>query len=208
MNDPIEELTARFLRACEEAGESEQRVVESVSRRLHISHNTNRKFEETLTLGQRLADRIAIFGGSWTFILIFLAVLLAWIVLNTVVLWRIAKPFDPYPYIFLNLILSMLAALQAPVIMMSQNRHAAKDRIAAEHDYEVNLKAELEILALHQKLDMLRQEQWLELLAIQREQIKLLTKLLEGRESSPMLDPSPDAILQGARLAAKCDKPG
>ncbi len=195
MSDPIEELTANFLRACDETGESEQRVVNSLSRRLHISRDTNREFEESLTVGQRLADRIAIFGGSWTFILIFLAVLLAWVVLNTAVLGRVGRPFDPYPYIFLNLILSMLAALQAPVIMMSQNRHASKDRVAAGHNYEVNLKAELEILALHRKVDLLRQEQWLELLAMQREQIQLLTRLLEGRESPPLLERSPDATV-------------
>jgi uncharacterized membrane protein len=193
MSDPIEELTAKFLRACDETGEGEQRVVDSLSRRLHISRDTNREFEESLTVGQRLADRIAIFGGSWTFILIFLAVLLAWVVLNTAVLGRVGRPFDPYPYIFLNLILSMLAALQAPVIMMSQNRHASKDRVAAGHDYEVNLKAELEILALHRKVDLLRQEQWLELLAMQREQIQLLTRLLEGRESPPSPGRAPDA---------------
>ncbi len=193
MSDPIEELTAKFLRACDETGEGEQRVVDSLSRRLHISRDTNREFEESLTVGQRLADRIAIFGGSWTFILFFLAVLLAWVVLNTAVLGRVGRPFDPYPYIFLNLILSMLAALQAPVIMMSQNRHASKDRVAAGHDYEVNLKAELEILALHRKVDLLRGEQWLELLAMQREQIQLLTRLLEGRESPPLLGRSPDA---------------
>jgi uncharacterized membrane protein len=193
MSDPIEELTAKFLRACDETGEGEQRVVDSLSRRLHISRDTNREFEESLTVGQRLADRIAIFGGSWTFILIFLAVLLAWVVLNTAVLGRVGRPFDPYPYIFLNLILSMLAALQAPVIMMSQNRHASKDRVAAGHDYEVNLKAELEILALHRKVDLLREEQWLELLAMQREQIQLLTRLLEGRGSPPSPGRAPDA---------------
>ena len=135
-----------------------------------------------MTVGQRLADRIAIFGGSWTFILLFLFLLLSWIVLNTVVLARVSKPFDPYPYIFLNLILSMLAALQAPVIMMSQNRYAAKDRVAAEHDYEVNLKAELEILALHKKIDTLRQQQWMELVEMQQQQIQLLTKLLDERK--------------------------
>ena len=137
-------------------------------------------FEESLTLGQRLADRIAVFGGSWTFILLFLATLVSWIVLNTVVLSRVGKPFDAYPYIFLNLILSMLAALQAPVIMMSQNRYAAKDRVAAAHDYEVNLKSELEILALHEKVDTLRERQWAELVAMQQEQIRLLTRLLGG----------------------------
>jgi uncharacterized membrane protein len=102
-------------------------------------------------------------------------------VLNTLILSHIGKPFDAYPYIFLNLILSMLAALQAPVIMMSQNRHAAKDRVAAEHDYEVNLKSELEIMALHQKMDTLREQQWAELLKMQQEQIGLLTKLLAAR---------------------------
>ena len=120
-------------------------------------------------------------NGPLQLILLFLSLLLLWIVLNTVVLARLSKPFDPYPYIFLNLILSMLAALQAPVIMMSQNRYAAKDRIAAAHDYEVNLKAELEILALHRKIDTLREQQWVELLAMQQEQIQLLTKLLEVR---------------------------
>jgi uncharacterized membrane protein len=182
MNDPIEELATKFLQTCDEAGESEQRVIERLTKRLHISRNTSQEFEETLTLGQRLADRIAIFGGSWTFILLFLCTLLAWIVLNTLVLTQFSKPFDPYPYIFLNLILSMLAALQAPVIMMSQNRHAAKDRVAAQHDYEVNLKSELEILALHHKIDTLREQQWAELVAMQQEQIRLLTKLLETRK--------------------------
>jgi uncharacterized membrane protein len=178
MNNSIEELTAKFLQTCDEAGESERRVIERLTKRLHISRNARREFDETLTLGQRLADRIAVFGGSWTFILIFLSLLLAWIVLNTLVLTRMGKSFDPYPYIFLNLILSMLAALQAPVIMMSQNRHAAKDRVAAQHDYEVNLKSELEILALHRKVDTLREQQWAELVEMQREQIQLLTRLL------------------------------
>jgi uncharacterized membrane protein len=180
-NNPIEELAAKFLKTCDDAGETEQRVIERLKQRLHISRNTHQEFEESLTLGQKLADRIAVFGGSWTFIIIFLSLLLLWVVLNTVLLTRVGKPFDPYPYIFLNLILSMLAALQAPVIMMSQNRHAAKDRLAAEHDYEVNLKSELEILALHRKLDALREEQWVELVAMQREQIELLTKLLGAR---------------------------
>jgi uncharacterized membrane protein len=177
MNNAIEELTATFLKNCNDAGESEKLVVEQLTKRLHISHNTNKEFNQTMTFGQRLADRIAIFGGSWTFILIFLSILVAWVVVNSLILTRIGKPFDPYPFIFLNLILSMLAALQAPVIMMSQNRQSAKDRIAAEHDYEVNLKSELEILALHQKIDTLREQQWRELLTMQQEQIALLTTL-------------------------------
>jgi uncharacterized membrane protein len=179
MTNPIEELTAKFLQTCDQAGESEQRVIDRLTKRLHISRNTHQEFEESLTFGQRLADRIAIFGGSWTFILTFLALLLFWIVLNTIMLAR--KPFDPYPYILLNLVLSMLAALQAPVILMSQNRFAAKDRVAAQHDYEVNLKSELEILALHRKIDTLREQQWLELLAMQQEQIQLLTQLRAER---------------------------
>jgi len=178
MNSAIEDLTAKFLQNCEAAGESEQRVIERLTKRRHISRNASQEFEEHLTLGQRLADRIAIFGGSWAFILIFLALLLSWVGLNSVLWERLDKPFDPYPFIFLNLILSMLAALQAPVIMMSQNRYAAKDRVAAEHDYEVNLKSELEILALHQKIDTLREQQWLELVAMQQQQIQLLTELL------------------------------
>jgi uncharacterized membrane protein len=182
MSNAIEELTETFRQTCEESGDNEQRVIERLTQRLHISRNVNRDYEQSLTLGQRLADRIALFGGSWTFILIFLALLFAWIALNTVLLMPFSKSFDPYPYIFLNLILSMLAALQAPVIMMSQNRHAAKDRVAAGHDYEVNLKAELEILALHKKIDTLRERQWVELVAMQQEQIKLLTKLLEQRK--------------------------
>jgi uncharacterized membrane protein len=103
------------------------------------------------------------------------------VVLNAFILSRIGKAFDLYPFILLNLMLSMVAALQAPLIMMSQNRQAAKDRLGAEHDYEVNLKAELEILALHQKIDTLREGQWAELVAMQQEQIRLLTRLLEER---------------------------
>jgi uncharacterized membrane protein len=181
MSKVIDDLAAKFLEARGESGESELRVIERLRQRLHISRDAGRAFEAKLTFGQRLADRIAIFGGSWTFIIIFLGTLVGWIVLNTVVLGRWGKAFDVYPYIFLNLILSMLAALQAPVIMMSQNRYAAKDRVAAEHDYEVNLKSELEILALHQKVDTLREQQWAELVAMQQEQIRLLTKVLEGR---------------------------
>lgn len=183
MSNAIDELTAKFRQACEESGENEQRVIERLTQRLHISRNVSREFEDRLTFGQRLADRIASFGGSWSFILLFLFVLLLWIVVNTVVLSLLSKSYDPYPFIFLNLILSMLAALQAPVIMMSQNRHAAKDRIAAEHDYEVNLKAELEILALHKKVDTLREQQWVELVEMQQEQIRLLTKLVGDRKS-------------------------
>ena len=136
---------------------------------------------EKLTFGQRLADKVAMFGGSWTFLIIFAAILLAWIMLNAFLLARRGNTFDPYPYILLNLFLSMLAAIQAPIILMSQNRQSVKDRLDAAHDYEVNLKAELEILSLHEKLDELRDKKWVELIMMQQEQIGLLTQLLKER---------------------------
>jgi uncharacterized membrane protein len=157
----------------------EQVVINRIADGLHISRNALEEHQEKLTPGQRLADRVASFGGSWPFIVLFLAALVAWIVVNTLILAKWDRTFDPYPYILLNLVLSMLAAIQAPVIMMSQNRHSEKDRIDAAHDYEVNLKAELEIMSLHQKLDMLRQEQWSELVAVQQDQIGILTQLME-----------------------------
>ena len=144
-----------------------------------VARDINREFVDTRTLGDRAADRIAAFGGSWPFIGLAFLALAAWVVLNSVLLARRDAAFDPYPYILLNLILSMLAALQAPVIMMSQNRQAVRDRLAAAHDYEVNLKAELEIQALHEKLDALRQQDWAELVAMQQQQIQLLQRLLE-----------------------------
>ena len=121
--------------------------------RSHVTRNPNLEEEERLTFGERIADKVATFGGSWTFIITFGCVLLVWIVLNSILL--ATRPFDPYPYILLNLVLSMLAALQAPVIMMSQNRQAAKDRLKADLDYEVNMKAELEVAQLHRKIDRL-----------------------------------------------------
>ncbi len=157
----------------------EQDVINRIANGLHISRNALKEHLGKLTLGQRLADRVASFGGSWPFILLFMAALVAWIIMNTFILAGWNKTFDPYPYILLNLVLSMLAAIQAPVIMMSQNRHSEKDRIDAAHDYEVNLKAELEIMSLHQKLDKLRQEQWGELVAVQEKQMGILGRLME-----------------------------
>jgi uncharacterized membrane protein len=121
--------------------------------RTRVSRNLNVEEEERLTTGQRVADKVATFGGSWTFIVIFGAVMLVWVVLNTSALF--ARHFDPYPFILLNLFLSMIAAIQAPVIMMSQNRQAAKDRLKGDLDYEINLKAELEVAQLHRKVDNL-----------------------------------------------------
>jgi uncharacterized membrane protein len=155
---------------------AQRRILERLVHGVHVTRDVNREFTDARTFGQRLADRIAAFGGSWPFIGLFFAALVGWVVLNGVLRGR---AFDPYPYILLNLFLSMLASLQAPIIMMSQNRQAAKDRLDAEHDYEVNLKAEIEIRTLHEKLDQLRDEKWSALVALQDEQIRLLERLLE-----------------------------
>lgn len=162
----------------------EQDLIRRILQGKHVARNINKEFDETLTFGQRLADQVASFGGSWTFIIIFASILLTWIILNTFILARLNYAFDPYPYILLNLFLSMLAAIQAPIIMMSQNRQAAKDRLDAAHDYEVNMKAELEIADLHKKIDELREKQWLELIEMQQEQIRLLTQLLEEKHNA------------------------
>ena len=169
----------RFKVSLDQLPQVERRVVQHLGERRHISRDTNLEFEKKLTLGQRLADRVAAFGGSWTFIIIFAAILLSWVLLNTLILARYRDSFDPYPYILLNLFLSMLAAVQAPVILMSQNRQGVKDRLDAAHDYEVNLKAELEILSLHEKLDELREMKWSELITMQQEQLRLLTQLVK-----------------------------
>ena len=132
----------------------DRRLIARVARRMHTARNLNQEFEERLTVGNRLADKVAAVGGSWRFIVGFGLFLLAWAVINAVVLTEHA--FDPYPFIFLNLLLSMLAAVQAPVIMMSQNRQAEKDRLAAALDYEVNVKAETAIAELHDKIDRLQ----------------------------------------------------
>ena len=152
----------------------EHEVLNSIKKHELLSQNINEVVREKLTIGQRLADDIARFGGSWTFIIFFGVVILGWITLNIVALRR---PFDPYPFILLNLVLSCLAALQAPVIMMSQNRQAQKDRFRAESDYRTNLKAELEIRLLHEKLDHLLTNQWQRLLEIQELQLELMEGL-------------------------------
>jgi uncharacterized membrane protein len=161
-----------------------QKVLRHVSGKKHIARNTAVQADEDNTRGQRAADAVAKFGGSWVFITLFGVVLVAWVILNSVILSRYSQAFDPYPYILLNLFLSMLASIQAPIILMSQNRQAEKDRVNAEHDYEVNLKAELEIMLLHEKVDLLREGQWGELLAIQKEQIRLLTHLIDNKPAA------------------------
>ncbi len=132
----------------------EKKVIEKILKRVAISRFVTADYEEHATFGQRIADRVAAVGGSWSFIIGFFVFIVIWVGINTAIL--LDRAYDPYPFILLNLMLSLLAAIQAPIILMSQNREAARDRIAAEHDYEVNLKAEIEIAALHEKLDQIR----------------------------------------------------
>ncbi|MDP3606708.1 MAG: DUF1003 domain-containing protein [Polaromonas sp.] len=178
-----EEIARHLGMSYDSLDEATRKVARHVAARQHMSRNTA---EETgNTAGQRAADAVARFGGSWTFIMLFAVTLVAWVVLNSVILVRYDRSFDPYPYILLNLFLSMLASIQAPIILMSQNRQTQKDRLVAAHDYEVNLKAELEIMLLHEKVDLLREGQWGELLAIQQEQIRLMTQLLGKAHQTP-----------------------
>lgn len=162
-----------------ELDEMEKKVVQSLKDNSLVADNPDDE-DNTLTVGQKVADKVASFGGSWTFILSFLCFLLGWIGINVFLLMN--KGFDPYPFILLNLILSCVAALQAPVIMMSQNRQGEKDREKAQNDYMVNLKSELEIRMLHEKIDhiILHQEQ--ALLEIQRVQIDMMNDILSKLE--------------------------
>ena len=153
----------------------EKEVLKNLSDEEILSKNIDDEYHKSLSFGQQLSDRIASFGGSWKFIIIFLIIMIFWIALNSILL--IKKHFDPYPYILLNLLLSCLAAMQAPIIMMSQNRQEAKDRARGEHDYKTNLKAELEIRQLHQKIDHLLIQQWERMIEIQELQIELLEEL-------------------------------
>jgi uncharacterized membrane protein len=169
-----------------ELSELERDVIEGLERHTILTQDLETQFDQKRTLGEKLADRVASFGGSWVFIILFFSILVIWIAINS--RWLSGKPFDPFPFILLNLVLSCLAAIQAPIIMMSQNRQDARDRQRAEHDYRINLKAELEIRQLHSKLDQLLTHQWQRLLEIQRLQIDALEELTgsgsEGRDSS------------------------
>lgn len=153
----------------------ENQVLDTMKQHDLISMTSDTTSDHEWTRGERIADRIATFGGSWTFMGFFAGFLAVWIIINsTVVFW---KPIDPYPFILLNLLLSCLAAIQAPIIMMSQNRQEAKDRLRSQYDYQVNLKAELEIRQLHEKMDHLLSHQWERLAQIQEIQIDLLEEL-------------------------------
>ena len=173
----------------EKLSELEHSVVSKITRRGRVSKLVHEDMDTQMTFGERVADKVAQFGGSWGFISLFGGILVVWMVVNAWVLAR--HPFDPYPFILLNLVLSTLAALQAPVIMMSQNRQAHKDRRHAQQDYEVNLMAEIEIRDLHDKLDSLRFKQWHELWHIQKRQIELLEHLCERHANPDVKAPAP-----------------
>lgn len=158
-----------------EVSNLEYEVIHSMQQHDLISKNVENKLDQHWTFGERLADKIATFGGSWAFLSCFAIFLVIWIVVNTVIM--VKHPADPYPFILLNLILSCLAAIQAPVIMMSQNRQEAKDRLRSQNDYQVNLKAELEIRNLHEKIDHLLMHQWDRLAKIQEIQLDLLSEM-------------------------------
>ena len=169
----------------------EQSVVDRLARHETMAVNVDDELDQARTFGQRLADRVAEFGGSWLFLMLFAATMVAWMILNTWLL--MGRAFDPYPYILLNLVLSCLAAVQAPVIMMSQNRQAIRDRLRARNDYLVNLKAELEIRLLHEKLDHLLRHQWERLMEIQEIQIELMNQLAQQDQNRPSVHKAPPA---------------
>jgi uncharacterized membrane protein len=169
----------------------DQEVIESLRQHEVLTENIEKQFERKLTFGEHLSDKIAEFGGSWKFIITFGGVIVVWVVLNALLLLN--RGFDPYPFILLNLILSCLAALQAPVIMMSQNRAEARDRLRAENDYKVNLKAELEIRHLHEKIDHLLRRQYNRLFEIQQIQIELLEEISQRKRGTPRPQGSPPA---------------
>ncbi len=171
------QTVARLLRESVEKLDAQAlKVAQSLEERTSIARRQAQP--PVPTFGERAADAVARFGGSWTFIGLFAAVLVLWIAFNSMTLLRRSPAFDPYPYILLNLFLSMLAAIQAPIILMSQNRLSESDRKSAAYDYEVNLKAELEIMMLHEKMDQLRETQWAELVTMQQDQIRLLTAIV------------------------------
>lgn len=155
-------------------------IMSIIEKRENTSENINDAYDEQTTFGQRLADKIAAFGGSWAFIITFFAILIGWMLVNTLVLGH--RAYDPYPFILLNLVLSSLAALQAPVIMMSQNRQEERDRLRAENDYNVNLKAELEIRSLHDKIDHIMIQKWNTLITMQEMQLRILEEQQRERE--------------------------
>jgi uncharacterized membrane protein len=189
LNSFRDQYVAEIVR--EDAGsisDLEREVLEAVKEHELLTENTNREIEAQLTLGDRVADRIARFGGSWGFIGAFAGFLLVWMALNG--WWLASGGFDPFPFILLNLLLSCLAAIQAPVIMMSQRRLEARDRVRAENEYKVNLKAEIEVRLLGERVDRLLRHQWQRLLEIQQVQVDLMADLSRAREAASRSRPN------------------
>ncbi len=155
-------------------------VLKSIMDNEIITLSSNEVIQKKMSIGDNIADNVAAFGGSWKFIIIFFSVLFVWILLNSYLL--LSKPFDPYPFILMNLILSCIAAIQAPIIMMSQNRQTVKDRIQSENDYKVNLKAEIEVRTLHEKVDHLLLDQWSKMMEIQKMQLEMLEEIRDRKE--------------------------
>lgn len=170
-------LTSLILQEKGELASIDKDVVDAIKNNAILSENIQDELESELTFGQKIADRVADFGGSWTFIITFFSFIVIWIAIN--IGFLVTKPFDPYPFILLNLLLSCLAAIQAPIIMMSQNRQEQKDRQRGEHDYKINLKAELEIKLLSEKIDHLIVHQNKKLLEIQELQTDYLEDLMK-----------------------------
>jgi len=178
--DDLKKYREQYVRSLVESEKGElnkleHEVVTSLTKNDILSQDVDSDFQTKLTWGQKIADKVAVFGGSWTFIIIFGFILFLWMLVNSFLLAR--HPFDPYPYILLNLVLSSLAAIQAPVIMMSQNRQEDRDRTRSIQDYKINLKTELELRLLHQKMDHLLNQQWERLMEIQEVQLDLLDEV-------------------------------
>jgi uncharacterized membrane protein len=185
--DDLHKYRALYIESIlkKEIGETrgvEKKFIKSLKDHELIAEDTSKTFEDKINFADKLSDHIASFGGSWGFIIIFFIILIVWIVLNSIAL--IHKPFDPFPFILMNLILSCLAAIQAPIIMMSQNRQESKDRLRSEHDYKINLKAELEVRLLNEKIDFLLVKQWQRLLEIQSVQTELMEEILKREPKS------------------------
>jgi uncharacterized membrane protein len=185
----LQRLRERLEEAHGELTTTDLVFLESLRTHPIISRDIDTEAKESSTAGQRIADKVAAFGGSWTFVIIFCSILMVWMLFNSIAYTQ--NPFDPFPYVLLNLVLSCVAALQAPLIMMSQNRQEVLDRKRSEHDYHVNLKAELEIQELHEKLDNYLLHQWNRLLQIQQTQIEMIQELRKAAE--------PELLLKGSK---------
>jgi uncharacterized membrane protein len=170
-------ITEVLIKEIGELSGLEKTVIDSLTKNTTLTDKLDGEDQQTLTFGQKIADKVASFGGSWTFIISFVVFISIWISVN--IFWFISKPFDPYPFILLNLILSCIAALQAPVIMMSQNRQEDKDRERSKKDYMINLKSELEIRSLQEKIDHFIIDQQQELLELQKTQVEMMTDILK-----------------------------